>query len=233
MVLTVPATWAGRSLENMVRGAVVLSGVSGSIWFGEGELKFRDGHPFGRVSWRTNPFYLVTGRLGVTVRTKGPEVDLSGNFRIGWDGFRIMNTTATCSPSLLAAFYSPLALVEPRGKIVVTIANFLLNKSTLDGKVTALWQDAGVGLSNVKPLGDYRLQVTAAGRIVALTVDTDRGSLNVAGHGRWQPLDGGQLQFRGTVKAIERQQELEPLLMLVGRESGPNGRLLNVQAVIN
>lgn len=233
MAVNVPASWVGWGIGQLTGGVVVASQVSGTVWVGEADLTSSDRHFLGRLRWTTNPLFLLTGRWAVDAHIRGPELDLGGRLHAGWDGIRIRETSATCSPSLLSAFYSPLALLEPRGKIVISIPDFLVKTASVEGNATVLLQGAALGLSNVQPLGDYRLQIAGASRIVTLTLGTSGGVLNVDGTGEWRPFDRGRLRFSGAMKSVDRQQELQPLLMLVGKENGPNARSFNIQTTLN
>jgi hypothetical protein len=75
----------------------------------------------------------------------------------------------------------------------------------------------------VQPLGDYRLEITGAEKNAALKFTTLRGDLEISGTGQWQ-LPDGRITFTGEAVAARREKELEPLMQLLGKETGPGRR---------
>jgi hypothetical protein len=101
----------------------------------------------------------------------------------------------------------------------------------LEGGATLEWQSAGSSLSNVQPLGDYRLEIVGAGKTANLKLSTTRGALELTGQGQWE-AQKGQIQFAGLAVPRERAAELEPLLRLLGEDQGNGKRTLVANTVI-
>ena len=82
LVALVPANQLARRLPP----AVVLDGVSGTIWSGQARALAIEGHPLGTLSWSCSPWRLVVLEWSCRVGLQPPGGDLAGEFSGGFDG---------------------------------------------------------------------------------------------------------------------------------------------------
>jgi hypothetical protein len=116
--------------------------------------------------------------------------------------------------------------VGPEGDIEFRADRFSVTRNAIDGEANVFWRDAALNVSNVRPLGSYQLQLSVNDRVLNVTLSTQGGALNLNGQGRWLPFDGGRLEFSGVARAVAKQNELAPLLALLGARSSGEARLL-------
>jgi hypothetical protein len=85
-----------------------------------------------------------------------------------------------------------------------------------------------VSLSNVKPLGAYRLVAHGAGEVVALAISTLSGPLVLGGKGEARIAGGATFSGEARAEGTEAAQ-LEPLLNLMGPKRPDGARSIEVR----
>ena len=229
LIIEMPASWFAWGLNYYSHNIVRLDPLSGSLWHGKGQLIIyypqTVPHDFGRTEWSINPFWLLTGRVQLTLQTNTPDRQIKTTLGIAKGSLFIKDTDAAFPASFVSQLYPPAALIGPQGQVRLRTSELVFDQQTLEGNATLEWQGAGSSLSNVRPLGDYRLDITGAGKTANLKLTTLRGGLELSGQGQWQ-LASGQLQLTGSATPRERAGELEPLLKLIGEDMGNGKRQL-------
>jgi hypothetical protein len=222
-----PAAWFAWGLNQYSHGAVRLDPITGSLWHGKGRLVIyypqTVPHDFGQTEWSINPFWLLTGRVQLTLQTNTPDRRIKTTLGIAKGSLSIKDTDAAFPASFVGQLYPPATLIGPQGQVRLRTSGLVFGQQNLEGSATLEWQGAGSSLSNVQPLGDYRLDITGAGKTANLKLTTLHGALEFAGQGQWQ-VATGQIQFNGHAKPLERTAELDPLLKLFGDDQGGGKR---------
>jgi general secretion pathway protein N len=96
---------------------------------------------------------------------------------------------------------------------------------TVRGNARAEWRDAGLALTDVRPLGSYRIEARGAGGPLEFSVATLQGPLSIAGRGTFAPP--AALAFSGEARAEgPNAAALEPLLNLLGPRRADGARSL-------
>lgn len=220
LVATVPAGWLAWGITRLTTGAVAIDQVQGSLWHGNGRLivYYPQATPqnLGQTEWRINPLWLAAARLRIAIKAIGAESEISTIVAVAPSKLIMDNAQISASAHLASELYSPLSLLAPKGRLRLNAKELRLDRDGLHGSAQIFWDRAGSRLSSVHPLGDYRLDVDGAGQTTSFKLATLRGALELTGQGRWQPLGSGMLQMTGVATAKARQQELEPLLRLMG-----------------
>ena len=227
VVAVAPAAWLAWGVARASGGMVTLSEPVGSVWSGAGGLVIHNGtaapQPLGQLEWTINPAWLFAARLQTRVRLTGLDSDLSGSVDVSYKRARLQHIKGSISPRLLIVVYAPVSLFDPSGQFQVTSESLQIAASGIDGVLQLTWQDAGLNLSDVRPLGDYKLQVEGAGNMLRLKIETLKGALTINGQGEAN-LDNKQLQFAGTAMPQTRATELEPVLRMLGNDIGGGKR---------
>ena len=227
VVAVAPATWLAWGVARATRGVITLSEPVGSVWNGAGGLVMHSGatppQSLGQLEWAINPVWLLAARLQARVHLTGLDSDLSGSVGVSYQRARLQNIKGSISPRLLAVVYSPVALFDPSGQFQVSSESLQIATSEIDGMLQLTWQDAGLNLSDVRPLGDYTLHAQGAGNILRLKIETLKGALTINGQGEAN-LDNKQFQFAGTATPQTRATELEPVLRMLGNDTGGGKR---------
>ncbi len=227
VVAVAPATWLAWGVARASRGVVTLSEPVGSVWSGAGALVVHSGttppQSLGRLEWTINPAWLFAARLQAKAHLTGPDSDLSGSVDVSYNRVHLQDINGSAAPRLLAVAYSPVLLFEPSGQFQVTGKSLRIDTSGVDGTLQLTWKDAGLNLSDVSPLGDYKLHMEGTGNILRLKIETLKGALTINGQGEAN-LDNKQFQFAGTAMPQTRATELEPVLRMLGNDTGGGKR---------
>lgn len=235
LLVFAPAQWAAWGVTRLSQGQLYLNQVDGSVWRGRGELiwfrPYTAPVSLGKAAWGINPLWLVTGRLGVRLELTGADLQAQVHARIAPGISRhsvtLQEGRGTFPATLIGTFYSPATLLAPVGMVRFNIPELNITKDGVRGKADIWWENTGIGLSTVNPLGDYHASLQGQSKAATLQLDTVRGALQLSGAGEWQ-TDTGQFRFQGVAKAAQRGGELEPLLKLFGPDQGNGQRTLTV-----
>jgi general secretion pathway protein N len=207
----------------------------GSLWHGKGRLVIyypqAVPHDLGQTEWTINPFWLLTGRVQLTLQSNTPERQIKTTLGIAKGSLSIKDTEAAFPASFVGQLYPPATLIDPQGQVRLRTSDLVFGQQNLEGSATLEWQGAGSSLSNVQPLGDYRLDITGAGKAANLKLTTLRGALELTGQGGWQ-VANGQVQFSGSANPRDRSEDLAALLKLLGDDQGGGRRLLMLNSQV-
>lgn len=228
LIANAPASLLAWALARASDNTVTLQAVTGTLWRGSGELFYTRPHAsslsLGRGTWSLNPWWIFMARVGLTLDLKNAEVIFKSDGTLGMNGATVRNLDIRFPASLVPTVYPPAALAGPSGEVRITTKEFAFTRNDMDGQVIILWVNAATTVSNVKPLGDYRLQATGNGSSLSFALTTDRGELNLAGQGAWA-MDARKLQVSGTATPSPKSAPtLDPLLRLMGGDQGEGRR---------
>ena len=235
LIIEMPASWFAWGLNRYTSGTVRLDPITGGLWHGNGKLVIyypqTTPHDFGQAEWSINPFWLLTGRVQLTLQTNTPDRQIKTMLSITKGNLSIKDADAAFPAAFVSQLYPPAALIGPQGQVRLRASELAFGQQNLEGSATLEWQGAGSSLSNVRPLGDYRLEIVGAGKAANLKLSTVRGALELTGQGQWQ-TQSGQVQLTGSATPRERAGELEPLLKLIGEDMGNNKRQLALNSYL-
>jgi len=145
----------------------------------------------------------------------------------GWSDWEARGGTARFEARALPVFYPMVAAWRPEGSVSLTADGVRWNDREVHGPVTVEWKDAAVALSDVKPLGTYRLVAQGAGEVAKLALTTAAGALRVSGQGEVKLPRG--TTFSGEARGEgARAAALEPLLNLMGPKRPDGARSIEV-----
>ena len=235
LIIEMPAAWFAWGLNYYTHNTVRLDPLSGSLWHGKGRLVIyypqTVPHDFGQTEWSINPLWLLTGRVQLTLQTNTPDRQIKTTLGIAKGSLSIKDTEAAFPATFVSQLYPPAALIGPQGQVRLRTSDLVFGQQNLEGGATLEWQGAGSHLSNVQPLGDYRLEIVGAGKTANLKLSTARGALELTGQGQWQ-TQTGQVQLTGSAVPRERAAELESLLKLLGEDQGNGKRQLMLNSYL-
>lgn len=236
LIVMAPAGLLAWALARASNDAITLQAVTGTVWSGGGELILSRGQAsslgLGRGRWSVSPWWIVLGRVGVSVDFTSPGTVLKAQGRIGLGGATLRNVEVRFPASLVPTVYPPATLAGPSGDVRIEAKRLVLARRNMAGEVVAVWQGAGTMVSNINPLGDYRMIATGQGDAFSLALTTDRGDLRLSGQGRWS-LATRKFEMKGNATpAQESKGALDPLLRLFGRDQGDGSRTFIVQLTV-
>jgi len=223
VVVRAPAAWLGDWLQS--HGRLRLVDARGTLWNGSAMLGLSDGRQItlvpGRVAWRLELAALVSGRAAA--RLAHPWLAAPLSLSLGAGTLSLEAGSAELPAAALAALGAPFNTVRPGGALELRWSDFELRDRVLVGELRIDWRAAQSALSNVAPLGDYRLSVRGAGSGAHLRLDTLSGPLRLEGSGS---LGAAGLRFKGVASAEPQMRPaLNGLLGVLGPRSGDNALL--------
>lgn len=220
LVILAPAGLLGHALQRAFAGQMQAYAASGSLWYGEAaRVDWRaegGGINLGRLSWRWQPGALWRGRLQWTVELTGPGHSLAASVGYGLQGIALEGLHGNIPAWLLGRLWPTLGLLHPGGRVEVHSDGLRIARQGGVGSLSLDWRDARSALVR-KPLGSYRLQLTAGPQArLQLQLTTLQGPLVAQGGGEWRPQQG--LVFRATLHPPAADAlEYAPALRLIGR----------------
>jgi general secretion pathway protein N len=231
LVALVPASWALRQAEARSGQRLAAFEERGTVWSGSARLRI--GTATGtvqveRVTWSFRPASLLAARLGFELTAQVGGAEARGALARGLDGWHVTNLRAQADASALTHLVPLLAAWKPEGRIDLIAPRMRLGERGLDGQGEILWRDASLALAAVKPLGSYRLAITASDGPASLTLGTVSGPLRVSGSGTfaWP----GTFSLSGEARAEGPQAaQLQPVLDLLGPRRADGSHALELK----
>ena len=238
LLAVAPASWVASALATASGQRIELAEARGNWRDGSALLVLRGGAHSedaalapGRLSWHLGLGQLWRGRvqlqlfdaaispaplqLGFAVRPSAWQLQLSSPW------------TATLPAAMLQGLGTPWNTLALQAQLNLNVR--ALDFGSADGRLT-LRGEVGLDalnvvsrLSQVAPLGSYRLQLHGEGARATVRLSTISGALQLSGDGLW---NGHRWHFDGRGSAApERAAELASLLGLLGQPAGDHVRI--------
>ncbi len=234
VVAYAPAAWLVQLLTNASGGAVLLQEPRGTVWSGSAGLTLLGGEGSqgavslpARLSWRISPVWLGADvQLDSTCCTPSSPItlelrvsDLLTQPHLTW---QLTVAQLAVPAQLLTGLGAPWNTLQLAGELMLTSEQWSGSWSPaqglydLSGRASLQAVDVATALATVKPLGSYRLSVTAAQlKLETLERLPTPAALILAGAGR---VEGGRISFQGEAQAAKGYEEaLSNLLHIVGQ----------------
>lgn len=224
-----PASFADLALERATRGRVRLAEAEGSIWHGAGRLVLQDvtaddAGPAGagmalpsRVRWRLQPLPLVLGLAQASLSFDGSPaaIPISGSLselRVGAGALDLPDID-------LSRLGSPWNTIRPVASVSLRWDALAFRDGVPEGRASIELRDTASAMTQVRPLGSYRIDVVGSGGVLALSLATLGGALQLQGSGRFTARTGLSFNAQAWADGPQRPQ-LQSLLALIGRREG-------------
>ncbi|GAA5235093.1 type II secretion system protein N [Verticiella sediminum] len=218
-----PARWLITLLPADAPLAIV--DASGTVWAGTALVAL--GPPGARTTL-PDPIRWQTGwDAGLRALVHHPWLECSQlAIRAGWSGLGLGPCQVRLPAETLATLGAPLNTLKPSGTLRASWPGLRLpyRGGVPSGQLVTLdWTLAGSALSPVRPLGDYRVQMTGDNGAAHVSIATLRGVLQVQGEGSFSPTAAARFSGRagpapGTPDTTI--MSLQGLLSAIGRRSG-------------
>lgn len=228
LVALMPASYVAAKLEASTRGGVQVHEARGSIWSGSGRATIAT--PAGPLAvedleWRFLPARLVAGRLAFAVTGRSAGFESRGELARSLSMWEARDVAIDGLAAGAASFLPLIAHWRPEGRLAATAALLQWNDREMRGEARLEWRAAAVALSEVKPLGSYRVDLRGEGAQARVTLSTIEGPLALAGQGTLAPPS--RLAFSGEARAQgQAAAGLQPLLDLMGPRRADGSRTL-------
>lgn len=232
LVATIPASVVAARVAADSSGLVRVNEPTGTLWHGEASASLLA--PGGslvldRIEWRFAPAALAGGHLAFDVTASGHGLDASARVGRGLSRWLMASVDAHMDARIAAVFTPLVAAAHPEGRIALATPELRLrDDGTARGKLEATWSDAAISLSDVKPLGKYRVQANAEDGPVSIDLTTISGPLRLSGHGTFTPP--AQLSFSGEARGEGTDaRALDTLLDMMGPRRADGAREIRIQ----
>lgn len=221
LVWRAPASLLAGGLERATDGHLTLAQTEGGVWRGAGVLLLRHDNrflPLGYYAWRVAPTSnLMHWSVELDTGSAAPSRLRVSHLQ---SEVEIAQAHVLLPAQLLSVFAPQLLPYRLSGELVLSSDQFKISHGSHTGRVTLDWRQASSGLTDIAPLGDYRIVLQGSGADLGVDLSTVTGKLQLAGSGQIQP--GRALTFNGTAQAAADQKEnLSELLHHIGPEMSP------------
>ena len=224
LVASAPASVLAWALAAMTNGVVTVAGVQGSVWHGHAlalivSIRPSSVHRFEQLRWNWLGTRLVAGELAYRIKIEDRALHGATTIALSSEGVRADDATFRL-PAASASVYLPqLAAASFSGDVSLQSEQFLFSQNAYRGVATVEWRNAASTLSDVRPLGEYRVRVTGRGPQMEFSLITLGGALHLEGLGTWSQREG--FFFKGDAQAdAANQSRLIGLLRSIGKDSG-------------
>lgn len=224
-----PASFADLALERATAGRMRLADSAGSVWQGEGRLVLPDlvatqpDRPGtglvlpGRVRWRVQPLPLLLGIIDAVLEVDGMPAPVRVNGDLS--EWRVGAGSLALPEIDLASLGSPWNTIRPVAGVSVRWDPLTIRAGSLEGKASIELRDAASAMTQIRPLGSYRIDLAGSGRELSLALVTLTGDLRLEGKGRWDSRAGVGFTAYAWADGPVRAQ-LQNLLGLIGGLEG-------------
>lgn len=213
-----PASLMGYALERVSGGMLSLAQTTGSVWQGSGVALLRQKSKYqtlGSYRWHLQVF---SAALQVQAGEAAPMTVRYAPFsgRISVDNLHL-----DLPASALELAAPQLGPYQLQGTLATGSEHLTIGNSGVEGKLTVDWLRAASGLSEIRPLGDYRILLQGNGTSLDAQLSTLSGKLILAGTGSFDQKSG--MRINGTAQAAPGAAavELNELLHHIGPEIRP------------
>jgi general secretion pathway protein N len=228
-----PASWLDGIIRQASEGRLRMTDTQGGLWSGSGRLVLANidsaeaglsSHDSlisgvqipGRCDWQLNPWPLFLAQLDIRLKLEHMKetVSIKGNRQ------KLLGSAGSFDlPQIrMDRLGSPWNTIQPSGALSVRWESFQVEQGKFVGKAAVTVAQAASALSNVRPLGSYRIDIDSNGQKAQIGITTLNGPLQLDGQGDWT-LRGG-LKFLAYAQATAEQLKLQPLLSLLGKRDG-------------
>ncbi|ADE10729.1 type II secretion system protein N [Sideroxydans lithotrophicus] len=218
LLVFAPASLMGYALERASGKTLSLAQTTGSLWQGSGVVLLRQHARFqtlGNYRWQLR---LADASLQVQAEEHPP---MSMRYLPFSRKIAIDDIQLDLPASMLEIAAPQLGPYQLQGMLDVHGQHLTLDISGMDGQLTVEWAHAASALSEIRPLGDYRIVLQGKGSTVDGQLTTLSGKLQLSANGTYDSASG--LRLNGTAQAApgDSAMELNELLHHIGPEVSP------------
>jgi len=233
LVALLPASFVTERITAATGGRVSFGNAGGTLWNGSARMGFTVAGGWlnlDSVQWSFNPSSLLIGKISFDLNANGaPDLEARATVSRGFGGWSVDRAGLVGSVASIATLAPIAARWRPEGRLAVQVSDWLWSGQGMRGEASIDWMKAAVSLSDVKPIGSYRVRVVGDGSNVArLTATTSAGPLQVSGSGAAGPAE---IRFSGEARAADpaAAKALEQLLDLMGPRRPDGARALELR----
>jgi general secretion pathway protein N len=231
LIATIPATLVATRVGPASGIDLMLSDASGTLW--SGRASARIGTSTGYVGldslrWTFLPLRLAAGQVAFELRASGPGIEGHASVARGISRWEVSDARGEAQAPLAIAIVPWIATWRPEGSLAINASSVSWDDGGVRGDATVEWRRAAVALSEVRPLGSYRVTAHAEGGPMQLSLTTIEGPLRVTGRGSLTPPQ--RVAFTGEAHGEgDSAKALAPLLDLIGPPRPDGARAIEMR----
>ena len=232
LMALLPASFVAARIERATEGAVQLNDATGTLWRGAARVVVATpAGPFAveRLQWIFQPLQLARGRAVYQLSGAAKDFRMGGEMGRSFGGWEIPLLNVTGSAAGTSSFLPLLAPWRPEGELALDVSDLRLEGGALLGKARAEWRNASLAISEVRPLGTYRVDLAGEGGPARVTLSTLKGPLQVSAQGTLAPPT--RIVLKGEARAEAAfAEKLQPVLDLFGPRRPDGARSIELVA---
>lgn len=213
-----PASLMGYALECASGQTLSLAHTAGSLWQGSGVLLLRQHERFqtlGSYRW-----HLRLADVALQVQA-GERPPMTVRYIPFSRKAAIDHINLEFPASIMATVAPQLGPYQLQGMLDVHGEHLTLDATGMSGQVAVEWMHAASVLSEIRPLGDYRIVLQGKGSTVDGQLTTLSGKLQLSANGTFDSANGLRLNGTAHVAPGNSTLELNELLHHIGPEVSP------------
>ena len=213
-----PASMMGYALNRITGGTLSLARTTGSLWQGSGVALLQHNARYqtlGSFRWNLKfPGTTLQVQTGESAPMNLHYAPFAG--RIDIDNLHL--ALPASSIELAAPQLGPYQL---QGTLEVTAGHLALSATGMDGQISVDWTSAASALSEIRPLGDYRIMLNGRGAGLDAQLSTLSGKLLLTATGSFDKVNGMLINGTAQAAAGDAAAQLNELLHHLGPEISP------------
>jgi general secretion pathway protein N len=224
LLVMAPAALMSGGLDKFSEGRLTLAHARGTLWNGSGALLYKNNTQFitlGDYTWQLRTSELLTGRIAFDVRQGEDTTPMRVRYSPLHQFAELSQWHMTLPAQVLSMLAPQLRPYQLIGEIKMSTDSMSFTPEGILGLARLDWMQAGSGMTDIYPLGDYCIKIETSGQGVSVQLSTLAGKLQLTGSGQIVP--GQRLQFNGTAQALQGDQHeaLTEMLHHMGPETSP------------
>ncbi len=232
LVATLPASFVAARLPADPGLRIEWEEANGTIWAGRARatLAPRAAAPIhiDAIAWRFKPSRLAAGRIAFDAHLTANGATVRLEAARAWSHWEARDLQIHAGAGAIVPWFPLASAWHPGGELVVAAPRMQWDSREPRGEARIEWRNATLALSDVRPLGSYRLDWRSAGGPGAFSVSTLEGPLHVSGRGTTTPA--GRIAFSGEASAeASAAKDLERLLDLLGARRPDGARAIELR----
>lgn len=231
LIVTTPASLLTGIVERGSNGQLVLANATGTAWQGNATPAIRQRAGgllvLEKLHWDIEVMPFFTGKIRIKLNWDNVEQAQPMLATITFSQVEIRNAFVPLHAGILGELSPMLQPAQLSGQMQIQSELITISRQGITGGAVVEWTNAGSVLSQVHPLGSYRINLAGAGERLDVALVTTSGALLIEGTGSFTRNQG--LNFQATARAAAGSKGiLDELLSNFGPESAPGVHSLNL-----
>ncbi len=222
LVVTFPAAYAYRLIEDRLEGTVRLGGIDGTVWSGSAQALKTDGLYLENIAWSIRFWPLLLGRLELELDSADKALKFSGYTGRTLGGTVYIRKLQGQTPVATLQAMTPYPVPALQGQLIFGDLEIALSDGRLvKGAGNLLWEGATITVGSPLELGGFALELTTQDQDITGVLKDTGGPLQAEGTVKLTPE--GSYQLKGKLTPRDGNGPLAQRLRMMLGAPGPAG----------